>query len=241
MRRLSRAFGFEIGRLYPADFDAGDLATIARVAPYTMTSPAAIQALRTAVKYVVANRIEGAFVECGVWRGGSMMAIAHTLLELGTTDHELFLFDTFEGMTSPTERDVWQPTGERASDLLARRSHGSHIRAVAQLAGVRSVMRSVGYDDARIHLVEGRVEDTLPARAPERISLLRLDTDWYDSTKHELVHLFPRLSRGGVLIVDDYGVWRGARQAVDEYLRENQVPLLLNRVDPNGVRIAVKI
>jgi hypothetical protein len=87
--------------------------------------------------------------------------------------------------------------------------------------------------------VKGRVEDTLPASAPEQISLLRLDTDWYESTRHELQHLYPRLARRGVLIIDDYGHWQGARQATDEYLAEHRIPLLLNRIDPTA-RIALK-
>jgi hypothetical protein len=91
-----------------------------------------------------------------------------------------------------------------------------------------------------VRFVAGRVEDTLPARAPERIAILRLDTDWYESTRHELVHLFPRLSAGGVLIIDDYGHWQGARRAVDEYLEETGVRLLLNRIDTTG-RIGVKL
>lgn len=100
-------------------------------------------------------------------------------------------------------------------------------------------MESTGYPPERIHLVPGRVEDTVPAQAPERIALLRLDTDWYASTKHELDHLYPRLSDGGVLIVDDYGHFEGARRAVDDYLAEQAEPLLLNRIDYTG-RIAVK-
>jgi hypothetical protein len=68
---------------------------------------------------------------------------------------------------------------------------------------------------------------------------LRLDTDWYESTKHELVHQYPKLSVGGVLIIDDYGHWQGARQAVDEYFNDNRLPILLNRIDYTG-RIAIK-
>jgi hypothetical protein len=97
----------------------------------------------------------------------------------------------------------------------------------------------VGYPEERIHFVPGRVEETLPQNAPKDIALLRLDTDWYASTKHELQHLYPRLVPGGVLIVDDYGYWQGARQAVDEYLSENGLALLLNRID-HTARIAVK-
>jgi O-methyltransferase len=104
---------------------------------------------------------------------------------------------------------------------------------------VRQAVLSTGYDAARLHFVKGKVEDTLPAEAPPQICLLRLDTDWYESTRHELRHLYPRLARGGVLIIDDYGHWQGARQATDEYLAEQRIPLLLNRID-YGARIALK-
>jgi len=98
----------------------------------------------------------------------------------------------------------------------------------------------VGYDPEKIRFVQGRVEDTLPRHAPDRIALLRLDTDWYESTRHELEHLFPRLAVGGVLILDDYGHWQGARQAVDEYVREHRLRLFLHRIDYAG-RCAVKV
>ena len=91
----------------------------------------------------------------------------------------------------------------------------------------------------RVEFVQGRVENTLPAAAPPEIAVLRLDTDWYESTRHELEHLYPRLVDGGVLIVDDYGYWQGARQAVDEYFGETGEAILLNRIDDTG-RIAVK-
>jgi hypothetical protein len=167
-----------------------------------------------------------------------MMAVALTLLRLGVTDRDLYLFDTFEGMTEPGDEDV-KHSGERAADLLAGASHESHEWAVASIDEVREAVSSVGYPEARTHFVQGPVEETLPANAPAEIALLRLDTDWYSSTKHELLHLYPRLTRGGVLIVDDYGYWQGARQAVDEYIATNDVRLLLNRIDYTA-RVAVK-
>ena len=85
-----------------------------------------------------------------------------------------------------------------------------------------------------MHFVQGMVEETIPAGAPEKIALLRLDTDWYESTHHEMVHLFPRISDGGVLIIDDYGHWAGARRAVDEYFHEHNIAILLNRLDYTG-------
>jgi len=223
---------------FPSDFDEADKDLYRRVGPYTMTTPPRIYALVRATEYVAKRGVPGALVECGVWRGGSMMAVALTLLRLGVTDRELYLFDTFSGMTPPTDEDV-RKTGERAADLLAAESSDADVWAIASLDDVRDAVLSVGYPEDRIHFVAGPVEETLPAEAPERIALLRLDTDWYASTKHELVHLYPRLAGGGVLLLDDYGFWQGARQAVDEYLGGNGVDLLLNRID-HTARIAVK-
>jgi O-methyltransferase len=226
------------GHAFPVDFDQADIELCLRVAPYTMTTPPRIYALIRAVEYVVARRIPGTIVECGVWRGGSMMAVALTLLRLGSTDRDLYLFDTFSGMTAPSQEDV-RRSGELAADLLAEESADSHLWAIATIDDVREAVLGLGYPRERIHFVEGPVEETLSSQAPNEMALLRLDTDWYSSTKHELVHLYPRLAKGGVLILDDYGYWQGARRAVDEYLAEENVQLLLNRID-NTARIAVK-
>ena len=223
---------------FPFDFDEADKELYRRVDPYTMTTPPRVYALVRAVEYVVARGVPGAIVECGVWRGGSMMAAALTLLRLGVTDRELYLYDTFSGMPPPSEVDTTR-SGVRAADLLAQEDEDSHIWAIASLPDVSAAVLSVGYPEQQIHFVEGLVEETLPAEAPEEIALLRLDTDWYSSTKHELEQLYPRLAPGGVLILDDYGHWQGARRAVDEYFGKNRITLLLNRVDGTA-RICVK-
>lgn len=223
---------------YPPDFDETMIDLHRRVAPYTMTSPERLYALRRGVEHVVERGISGAIVECGVWRGGSMMAVAYTLQELDSL-RDLYLFDTFEGMTPPTDtdRDIH---GELASDRLAEEDRATGWGwAVSPRDEVEQNLRATGYDPDRIIYVEGRVEDTVPAHAPEDIALLRLDTDWYESTKHELEHLYPRLAPGGILIIDDYGHWSGAKRAVDEYLRDHDLPLFLHRIDYTG-RIAVK-
>ncbi|HKG47251.1 MAG TPA: TylF/MycF/NovP-related O-methyltransferase [Pyrinomonadaceae bacterium] len=218
---------------FPPDFEARDVEIIRAVEPYTMTSTERIHALIQAVRHIVRSRIPGDMVECGVWKGGSVMAMALSLLQLGDRDRSLYLFDTFSGMTPPTARDV-DFEGQQAHTIL------DEVRCEASQQDVENAVFSTGYDRERIHFVPGRVEETIPAHAPELIALLRLDTDWYESTQHELLHLFPRLARGGVIIIDDYGHWRGARQAVDEYITQNEVPLLLNRIDYTG-RIGVKI
>ncbi len=204
-----------------------------------MTSPERIFALCEAVKYITINKIPGEIVECGVWRGGSMMAVALTLLELQDNSRNLYLFDTFDGMTEPIEKDV-SLTGISASTLLKKsnKKDENSVWCYASLQDVKTSMSRTGYERDRIHFIEGKVEDTIPDFAPKSISLLRLDTDWYESTRHEMNHLFPRLSPGGVIIIDDYGHWQGVRQAVDEYIQENKILILLNRIDYTG-RIGV--
>ncbi len=256
VRQLIRRTGFDVVRyrstppqtaslaevkpVFPPDFDPEAIDIIQAVQPYTMTSPERIFALIQAVRYVAQANIPGDIVECGVWRGGSMMAAALTLRRLGQDKTNLYLFDTYEGMTKPGDPDVGYAGQPAMIEFEAtKRSEDSSSWCYAPLEEVRQNMASTGYDMNRVKFIKGKVEETLPGSAPARISLLRLDTDWYESTKHELTHLFPRLSTGGVLIVDDYGYWRGSRKATDEYLAENGIHLLLNRIDFTG-RIAVK-
>jgi len=220
-----------------SDYDQAAKETILAVRRRTMTSSEKLFGLVSAVRHVVRHDIPGDIVECGVWRGGSMQAVARTLREAGVVDRELYLFDTFEGMTPPSEADR-RIDGRSAASMLAESKPTAPVWAAASLEDVRAGMAEVGYPADRVHYVKGRVEDTLPREAPERIAILRLDTDWYESTRHELQHLYPRLSSGGILIIDDYGWWQGARQAVDEFLEETGERLLLLRLDRG--RIAVK-
>jgi O-methyltransferase len=207
----------------------------------TMTSAERLYGLYKAVEYIVCAGIAGDFVECGVWRGGSLMMMALTLQRFGGPPRRLHAFDTFEGMPPPGPRDVRHDTGKPASELLAEepRSEDSAIWALAPIDVVRANLTATGHSPELTVFHPGLVEQTLPAEAPARIALLRLDTDWYESTKHELIHLYPRLAPGGVLIIDDYGHFRGARQATDEYFSESGTSILLNRIDYSG-RIGVK-
>jgi O-methyltransferase len=238
-----RFFGFDIIQFpprelaHPPDFGNDEADIIRAVRPWTMTSAERIYALIQAVRYVSASGIAGAIVECGVWKGGSMAAIARALLQMQDVSRELYLFDTFEGMTEPTAKDV-DYSGKQASEVL--REDSGYRCADAPLEGVKEVLYGTGYPWEKIHFVRGRVEETIPASAPDVISLLRPDTDWYASTRHELIHLFPRLSQTGVIIIDDYGHWRGSRQACDEYFTQNRIPILLNRIDYTA-RIALKL
>jgi hypothetical protein len=223
----------------PADYDDGAKEIIRAVQPWTMTGPDKLFALIQTVRYIARHRIPGDVVECGVWRGGSMQAVARTLMAAGDTSRHLHLFDTYEGMPPPSERDTRRRDERTAAELLAEESpENSMVWAVASLDDVQDGMSKVGYPPERVHFVKGKVEETIPEHAPEQISILRLDTDWYESTKHELEHLYPRLSPGGVLLLDDYGYWEGAREAVDEFLDSTGERLLLMRMASG--RLAVK-
>jgi O-methyltransferase len=222
---------------FPVDWDEMALPILRAAQPYTMTRAEKRYALYLATRYVTDHAIPGAVVECGVWRGGSMHVVARTLQAIGDTSRELYLFDTFEGMTPPTDKDVTYG-GKPVAELLESRPKTSKIWAVATLEDVQQGFESVPYPAERIHFVKGPVEETLPDQAPDEIALLRLDTDWYESTRHELHTLYERLAPGGVLIIDDYGSYQGSRQAVDEFLKETGARLLLLPIGPG--RIAVK-
>lgn len=201
----------------------------------TMTSPERGYSLYTAVTYIAKRNIPGAFVECGVWKGGSSMIAALTFMEMGLTDRELYLYDTFEGMTRPTQHDrvAWNdsPVTERWEERF-----GSWVVSRDE---VQNNLEKTGYPRENINLIEGDVLQTLNQRRPGKIALLRLDTDWYESTAFELEVLYPLLVPGGVLIIDDYGHFTGAKKAVDEYFDDRTFPLL-SRVDYTG-RMGIKI
>jgi O-methyltransferase len=247
LRRLRGKPGVDplAAELYLKTMEPRDRRIVERSLPYTMTGVPRLMALIEAVRYCVRADVPGELVECGVWRGGSVMAMILTLQDLGVGDRDVYLFDTFGEMAAPGERDS-SPLHGPALELWRQRER-SRLRLLFESPldpwvgedGVRELLAASGYPQERLHVVSGRVEETLPARAPDRLALLRLDTDWYESTRHELVNLYPRLSEGGVLIVDDYGSWEGCRQAVDEYFAEDAAPPLLSPIDYTG-RVAVK-
>lgn len=233
--------GVDVNNL-PRDFDELSIQVFRFVDEYTMTSPESIYSLVQCVKYLVFNKVHGAFVECGVWRGGAVMAMALVLREMGCCDREIYLYDTFSGMARPSDVDVrWDGSTARDKDAVTRISEETSSWCLVPLEEVAQNVRRTGYPMERVHFVKGKVEQTIPGTMPDEIAFLRLDTDFYDSTRHELVHLYPRLSPRGILTVDDYGHWLGSRKAVDEYIAEHGLSIALHRVDRTGVRVAVKV
>ena len=221
-----------------SDQETGFKNSYKKVEGFSLTSYERMYALYKSAQYLSDAKIEGDFVECGVWKGGSAMMMALALLERSESDRNLYLYDTYTGMPESGEfdqdfagRDANQVFGHTTNDKMDNLSIG--------LEQVKKNMQRTAYPDSRIHYIQGKVEETIPQSIPEKIALLRLDTDYYESTYHELVHLWPRLSSGGVLIIDDYGHWRGARKATDQYLKEQGLELLMQRIDYTA-RLVVK-
>jgi len=222
----------------PHDMEPEFTALYERARAYTLTSVECMYTLYQTVKFISRNNIPGDMVECGIWRGGSSMMIALTLEALGDRSRDIYLYDTYTGMTEPENVDVRSKDGtEQVSRWQAFQRDGYNEWAHAALPEVRANMAATGYPENRLHFVVGEVETTIPTIAPENISLLRLDTDWYRSTRHELIHLYPRLSRQGALIVDDYGAYEGSRKATDEYFADASI--FLGRID-EAARIGFK-
>ena len=227
-----KGWGVEHPSMFRIDLEENFLAIWEKAAPFTMISMERGYAVYQAVNYILRNNLPGDFVECGVWKGGSCMLMALTLLESGVTDKPIWLYDTFKGMTEPCEKDRIASTGQAVSE---RWEEGWWAVSPGM---VEANLKKTGYPMEHFHMVEGDVCETLKSTRPKAVSLLRLDTDWYESTRFELEILYPLLKEKGVLIIDDYGHFSGSRQAVDEYFTGKLLPLL-QRSDYTG-RLALK-
>ena len=193
---------------------------------YSMTSLTRRWALIQAIKYVHTKKLEGDFVECGVWKGGNLI-IFKSLNENLKINKKIYGYDTFEGMSQPSDHDI-DYSGKPAKNEWEKNINKNLNYSFNCYAGIEEVNNNLkknfkNIDD--IILVKGKVENTLTKNEnlPKKISILRLDTDWYESTKFGLEILYPKVSNGGILIIDDYGFWKGAQKAVDEYFKDQHV------------------
>lgn len=209
-----------------------------RCKPFTMTSRERMLSLWEAMEWLNTHHIDGAFVECGVWKGGSSMLASENCRFHPTVLREFFLYDTFEGMSPPEEVDK-NFKGESADVLMSADSaakESSNVWAIGAIDEVRMNMDTSGIASERLHVIQGDVEETIQHNTgPKDIAMLRLDTDWYRSTKHELTHLFHRIVPGGFLIIDDYGHWAGCQKAVDEFFQDFHPRPFFHRIDYTGV------
>lgn len=207
----------------------------------TMTSYERLCSVAVACKHVLEKGIQGDFVECGVWRGGSAI-LAALIFKLYKSDKKIFLYDTFEGMTSPTEKDKRASTNIPAmKTFLEQQRDGYNNWCYASLEDVKNNFKKFQLTGNHIKYIKGDVLETLSisTNIPSSIAILRLDTEWYESTKRELEVMYPKMSIGGALIINDYGFWTGAREAVDEYFTFPRQGPLLQYIDSTG-RMGIK-
>ena len=227
MESLNSGFSEESFRQHLSTFTAKELRQIAN--SWTMVSQEQFETAIDAVNQVNKKGIPGDIVECGVWKGGMSMSMALVNLRHNTQRH-FWLFDTFEGLPEPTSEFDDENAKKHYSDLnaghmtekirnsLPNRGMEEGKWNYGPLDVVKNNMRYTTYPRENIHFVKGKVEETLlNSVLPEKIAILRLDTDWYESTKAELDILWDRLQPGGILLVDDYCRWKGAKTAVDNF------------------------
>ena len=230
--------------VFPVEMSQDDIELVQYVLlnKLSMVSIEGLCSTLMAAKYVAKNQIPGDFVECGVWRGGNSI-IAAEIFKRYAVDKKIYLFDTFLGMTAPTEVDRQQSDGKPAIEQFMQADKGDYNEwCFASESEVRSNFATKNIISDNVVFVKGPVEETLKVEQniPERISFLRLDTDWYESTLIELETLYPKLSLGGCLIIDDYGFWSGSRKATDEYFESIGEAPLLHATDDTR-RIGVKV
>jgi O-methyltransferase len=197
------------------------------VKPHTMTSEERIAALFDGLEHVRRNHVPGDIVECGTWKGGNILGCLEYLQSFRMAK-TVWLYDTFRGMP---------PVGEHDVDLHGKSGRVWEGDCRASLEEVKRILSRSEYPQERIRYVEGDVTRTLRLKGhvPESIALLRLDTDWYASTRVELDTLYPALANRGVLIIDDYGHWQGARRATDEYFEQSGIKPRFHWIDYTGV------
>jgi hypothetical protein len=229
---LEEMFGYTISKSYDLDLDrrlsALEASIIKRVRDRTMTNANSIVNLISATNYISKFGVEGAFVECGVWRGGSAMAFCLASMNLGMNDRDVYLMDTFEGFTNVSERDYQLSDRRSAKELF---DVDPNYICSASLEDVKIGIAETQYPSERVHYLVGDIVETSPNCLPKEIAVLRLDTDYYESTLWELKHLFPRVSKNGIIIIDDYDHWSGAREACDEYFSSNDQNIFMMHME----------
>jgi O-methyltransferase len=246
IQKLLNFFGYKISKInskliFPIEIKNKEKKIIEECFSYTMTGISRMYALTKCLENVVKNNIEGSFVECGVWRGGNLI-LAQKIFDNLLSERTIYGFDTFSGMSEPTEYDI-DHKGFDAKKLLNKSSKVDNKKNIWAYVSEDNVTKNINSNllRNRIKLIKGDVKETLldNRNLPSKISVLRLDTDWYESTKAELEILYPLLEKNGFLIIDDYGHFEGARKAVNEYFKKIKIQPYMHVVD-YSCRIIIK-
>ena len=250
IKKIIKLFGYEIisnnewlnkNENYIAEISRNESEMLNKIKNFTMTSIPSQWSLIQSIKHIIRNNVEGSFVECGIFRGGNIILMSK-LLEEYKVKKNIFAYDTFQGMPLPRKNDLdlrGNSSIDKFLNLKNSEDDGSQW-CFCDIEDVKNNIKKFNINYLKnINFVKGKVEETLLKieNLPKKISLLRLDTDFYSSTKTELNILFPLLEKNGILIVDDYGHFMGAKKAVDEYFHENKV--WFHRVD-YSTRLLIK-
>lgn len=199
-----------------------------RVLPYTLGGPKALDNAFEIVRLVEKNNIQGAIVECGVAQGGCAAMMALSSRTYGNLEREFWFFDSYEGLPEPTEEDYKDfKTGDHVGVLVKGSCLGT-IEGVSDL-----LFNKFNLPKNKINLVKGWFQDTVPLHKEKvgKIAILRLDGDWYESTKIPLNNFYQNITPGGCIIIDDYATCYGSKKATDEFLKEN---LINTHLQPDG-------
>jgi hypothetical protein len=197
------------------------------IKPFTLCSEERTLATIDATEYIIKNNIPGDIIECGVWRGGQVIAIILTLNELNITNRQIYLYDTFAGMPPP---GVQEPKAIKKFKKFKYQADSGSNWCRAEIEEVKNNINKFNYNTNNIHFIKGKVEDTIPNNYHKSIALLRIDTDWYSSHKVILNNLCPLISKNGVLLLDDYNFWEGAKIAVDSYFSNIEIKLTADNI-----------
>ncbi|NBX98218.1 macrocin O-methyltransferase [bacterium] len=191
------------------------------VSPFSITSIERIQKLYDELEHIRINNIDGDLVECGVYKGGNILGMME-YCQFFNINKTIWAYDTFSGMTKPEDIDI-DHNNIKAIDQF------ENIKCLETLENVKKNLSRSQYNNTKY--IIGDVCNTLQIEEniPKSIALLRLDTDWFESTMCELKVLFPRLSNNGSLIIDDYGHWNGCKEAVDLYFSNS--PYVFEKID----------
>lgn len=212
-----------------------------KVSSYTMVGYGGLSNIYNLSQFVEKNKVEGAFVECGVWRGGCSAVMAY-VAQKAKSNRKMWLFDSFEGLPEPTAKD-----GNRAQKYASNRVTGK-LSTIGMCVSPLEILERLFFSELNINrknviIEKGWFQDTLP-KAKERIghiAILRLDGDWYESTKCCLNNLYDNVVSGGFIIIDDYRRWEGCRLAVDEFLRKRDLNPNLLKIDSNSMTYFQKL
>lgn len=199
---------------------------------YTLTPWSHIKWLRNLITDFNNKNINGSVVECGVWKGGCMMTMIMQQKKFNQ-NREFYLYDTFDGMTAPSEKDGID-ANIIYNEIIDGKRYPEHSEpntnkwCLAPLEDVKKNINLCKYDKKKIHYIIGDVCETLKNNIPKNIVILRLDTDFYDSTKIELEKLYPNVISGGIIIIDDYYSWKGSKTATDEFIKKykNEIKMI---------------